>query len=249
MSVADGSTSRVPNTRDLNAEFLKETLESDARGEQFEVVAKRFLRIDVDDFVWVKLGSVIAYHGDFKITREQLVQGHGGIIGREFAPLVKVEGKGRVYCADEGKRSQLFRISDGTLCVVGSALLAFEPTVSHEVHLVPGVGLLEGIFSVKLTGSGIVVVGTKGDPLTLRVTPDNPVVTDPDATLAWSGGVIPELKTELGWRMLIGQGSEEEIQMLFHGDGYVVVHAKEEDPGKRSLVGKVKSGLKKLIPG
>ena len=249
-SIGNASAAKIASTGDLNAEFINETLESDSRGDKFEVVSKRFLRIDVEDFLWVKLGSVVAFHGDFNVTREQVIQAKRGLLAREFAPLVKVEGKGRLYCADEGKRSKILRLADGgTLNVVSSALLAFEPTIHHECRIIPVLGLLAGgIFAFKLTGTGVVVLGAKGDPLTLRVAPDNPVISDPDATLAWSGGLTPELKTEIEWRMLIGHGGGEAVQMLFRGDGYVVIHAKEEDPKKRGLFGQVKSMVKKLSP-
>ena len=248
MSIANAPAT-IASMKDLNADFLEETLESDSRGEMFEVVSKRFLRIDVEDFLWAKLGSVIAFHGDFKMTRERVLRAKRGTLAREFAPLVKVEGKGRLYCADEGKRSKILRLADGTLNVVGSALLAFESTIQHEANLIPVLGLLAGgIFAFKLSGTGVVVIGAKGDPLTLRVTPDNPVVTDPDATLAWSGGLTPELKTELEWRTIIGHGGGQAIQMLFRGDGYVVIHAKEDDPTKRGLYGQLKSMVKRFTP-
>jgi uncharacterized protein (AIM24 family) len=248
MSIANAPAT-IASLKDLNADFLKETLESDSRGEMFEVVSKRFLRIDVEDYLWIKLGSVVAFHGDFKLTRERILGAKRGILAREFAPLVKVEGKGRLYCADEGKRSHILRLEDGTVNVVSSALLAFESAVHHEARLIPVLGLLAGgIFAFKLAGTGVVVIGSKGDPLTLRVTPDNPVITDPDATLAWSGGLTPELKTQLEWRMMIGHGGGEAVQMLFRGDGYVVIHGKEDDPKKRGLYGQMKSMVKRFTP-
>jgi uncharacterized protein (AIM24 family) len=233
--------------KELNEEFLEDTLEPDTATGKFGVVAKRFLRVDVDDTLWIKLGAVVAYHGDFKITRERVLG--RAAFAREYAPLVKAVGKGRIYCADEGKRSKIMRIQGHTINVVSSALMAFEPTVSHECHLVGRVGLLSGgIFAFKLSGSGVVVLGTKGDALTLRVTPENPVATDPDCTLAWTDSVKPELKTQIEWRTLVGHGGGEAIQMLFRGDGYVVVHAKEEVASKRGLFGTIKSVLKKLTP-
>lgn len=244
------STTRAPTTGELlNLEFLNETIEPETADEKFGVVAKRFLRVDVDDALWVKLGAVVAFHGDFKITRENVLGSMRGIVAREYAPIAKVVGKGRLYCGDEGKRSKILHLSDNTINVVSSALLAFEPTIKHEAGLVGKIGLLAGgLFSFKLSGTGVVVVGTKGDPLTLRVTPDNPVVTDPDCTLAWSGTLKPELKTQLEWRMLLGHGGGEAIQMLFRGDGYVIVHAKEEIASKRGLYGTVKSMVKKVSP-
>ena len=56
--------------------------------------------------------------------------------------------------------------------------------------------LAGGLFNVKLTGSGLIALTTHYDPLTLRVRPGQPIFTDPNATVAWSGGLYPELKTD-----------------------------------------------------
>ncbi len=68
------------------------------------------------------------------------------------------------------------------------------------------------------------------DP-TMQVTPDNPVITDPHATPAWSGELEPELKTDLEWQELFDHSGGEAFQMLFRGNGYVAVQP-SEDPGK-----------------
>ena len=146
------STTRAPTTGELlNRAFIDETLEPEVADEKFAVVAKRFLRVNVDDAIWVKLGAVIAFHGDFKIRREGVLQARRGIIAREYAPIAKVVGKGTLYCGDEGKRSKILYLSDNTINVVGSALLAFEPSVQHQAGLAGKVGLLSGgLFSSSL---------------------------------------------------------------------------------------------------
>jgi hypothetical protein len=48
-------------------------------------------------------------------------------------------------------------------------------------------------------------------------------------------------------RRLFGQGGGETIQMLFGGDGYVIVHSKEEDP-ERTFFKRLKTAVKKLMP-
>jgi len=97
-----------------------------------------------------------------------------------------------------------------------------------------------GIFTVRLQGNGKLAFAVHGDPLTMQVTPDNPVITDPHATLAWSGELEPELKTDLDWRSLFRHGGGEPFQMLFRGNGYVVVQPSEE-PAKLTLGKKLKS--------
>ena len=87
-----------------------------------------------------------------------------------------------------------------------------------------------GLFNVRLEGSGMIAITTHYDPLTLRVTPGKPVFTDPNATVAWSGSLAPELKTDVSLKTFFGRGSGESIQMKFEGDGFVVVQPFEETP-------------------
>jgi uncharacterized protein (AIM24 family) len=49
------------------------------------------------------------------------------------------------------------------------------------------------------------------------------VVTDPHATVAWSGGLVPALKIDLSWRSAFAHGGQEPIQMRFEGEGHVIV--------------------------
>ena len=55
-----------------------------------------------------------------------------------------------------------------------------------------------------------------------------PVFTDPNATVAWSGGLSPEIVTNISLGSLLGRGSGESIQLKFAGDGWVVVQPYEE---------------------
>ena len=90
--------------------------------------------------------------------------------------------------------------------------------------------LAGGLFNIKLEGSGMVAFTTHYDPITLLVTPDSPVVTDPNATVAWSGNLTPTFKTDTSLRTFIGRGSGESFQMLFEGSGFVVIQPYEEKP-------------------
>jgi uncharacterized protein (AIM24 family) len=238
--------------------FLVESLEPEKGRDRFDIVEKRIVRIEVDGFVWIKRGSLIAYRGDLKFRRERVVQTEDVKVKsgparsaafREIAPISKAEGKGVIYVSDNGKHNQVVRLEGGSVYVTAENLLAFEPSLSHEVRMVGGVGILAGgVFMVKLTGSGLVAIGVKGDPLTLRVTPDNPVCTDPTSIIAWSADLWPKLKTDLEIRSLLAHGGGEPIQMLFSGEGYVVVHAKSELEARRgSLLKRLKSVIKRVF--
>ncbi len=88
--------------------------------------------------------------------------------------------------------------------------------------------LADGLFNVKLSGNGMVAITTHHDPLTLVVAPNKPIITDPNATVAWSGSLAPELKTDISFKTFMGRGSGESIQMKFQGQGFVVIQPCEE---------------------
>jgi uncharacterized protein (AIM24 family) len=88
--------------------------------------------------------------------------------------------------------------------------------------------LAGGLFNIRLEGNGMVAISTHHDPLTLAVSPNKPIVTDPNATVAWSGNLAPELKTDVSLKTFLGRGSGESIQMRFQGQGFVVVQPFEE---------------------
>ena len=216
--------------------FLADTSEPRIGNERFEVVEKRLVRVDVDGSLLIKRGTVIAYHGDLKFTLEKVVQPErfqlrsGAIrsaFKREAVPLSQARGKGRLYLSDNSKFNQVLRLDGESVYIASSNLLAFEPSLEHEVLTVGGVGLLAGgILMVKLSGHGLVAFSVKGEPLTMRVTPSDPVSTDPTATIAWFGTLWPELKTDLELCSLVGHGGGQPVQMLFRGDGHVVVNAR-----------------------
>ncbi len=84
-----------------------------------------------------------------------------------------------------------------------------------------------GLFNVKLEGTGMIAITTHYDPLTLKVTPENPEFTDPNA-VAWSGNLQHELKTDVSLKTFVGCSSGESLQTAFKGDGFVVIQPYEE---------------------
>lgn len=85
-----------------------------------------------------------------------------------------------------------------------------------------------GLFNVRLEGTGMVAITSHYDPLTLPVTASEPVTTDPNATVLWSGNLEPEFKTDFQLKTFFGRGSGESIQMEFRGEGFVVIQPYEE---------------------
>jgi uncharacterized protein (AIM24 family) len=116
--------------------------------------------------------------------------------------------------------------------VNGSDLLAMQDTVNYEVKMMKRVSAIVsgGLFNVLVQGSGLIAITSHYEPLTLAVEPGNPVFTDPNATIAWSGNLLPEMKADVSLKSFLGRGSGESIQMKFEGQGFVVVQPYEELP-------------------
>lgn len=101
---------------------------------------------------------------------------------------------------------------------------------------------------VPLAKGALEAPAVKGEPLTLRVTPGNPMATDPEATIAWTSDLWPEVKTDVEIRSLVAHGGGEPIQMLFRGHGFVVVNGRNRmEPLRSSLVKRLSSKIAALF--
>jgi uncharacterized protein (AIM24 family) len=216
-------------------EFVARTAERPERAGTFELERERMLEINLNGRVWTKMGSMVAYTGAIKFTREGMLEhGIGKFLKKTFsgegARLTKAEGAGKLYLADSGKKITVLELGGQSLFVNGNDVLAFQDSVLWDIKMMRRVAgiLAGGLFNIKLEGSGLIAITTHHDPLTLRVTPQQPVITDPNATVAWSGNLAPNFRTDVSLKTFLGRGSGESIQMEFAGDGFVVVQPYEE---------------------
>jgi uncharacterized protein (AIM24 family) len=216
-------------------EFIDSTGQRDLEEGTFELERDRLLEINLEGEVWTKLGSMVAYLGDIKFTREGVMEhGIGKMLKKavtgEGVRLTKAEGTGKLYLADSGKKISVINLDNQSIFVNGNDLLAFEDSIRWDIKMLKKVaGLMAGgLFNVKLEGTGMIAITTHYDPLTLKVTPENPVFTDPNATVAWSGNLQPDLKTDISLKTFVGRSSGESLQMAFKGEGFVVIQPYEE---------------------
>lgn len=222
-------------TRYTIEEFIQATAQDDAANDFFQLENERMLEVNLDSMVWIKAGAMVAYTGQIKFTREGLLdKGLGSLLKRsvtgEGTKLTRAEGRGRLYLADSGKTIRILRLQGESLFVNGSDLLAFEPTLDWDIKMMRRVAAMVsgGLFNVRMSGSGLVAITSHFEPITLRVKPGAPVRTDPNATIAWSGNLQPDFKTDISLKTFFGRGSGESIQMEFNGDGFVVIQPFEE---------------------
>lgn len=216
-------------------DFIQQTQQDEAKNDYFQLETERVLEVNLNGEVWSKKGAMISYTGNIKFERERMLEhGFGKMFKKAFTgegtQLMKVSGNGRLYLADQGKKITIFDLQGDALCVNGNDLLAFEPTVNWDIQLMRKMaGIMSGgLFNVTLNGTGKVAITTHFEPLTLVVKPGETVYTDPHATVAWSGNLTPEFKTDISYRTFIGRGSGESIQMAFSGEGFVIIQPFEE---------------------
>lgn len=219
------------------AEFVEQTSQKDKGQGLFELERPRMLEVNLDGTIWTKTGSMTAYRGEISFEREGMLEhGLGNLIKKAFSGegtrLTKATGRGKLYLADAGKNISILGLRDESLVVNGNDVLAFEPSLKFDITLMRRIAsmLAGGLFNVRFQGTGQVAVTSHFEPLTLKVSPGNPVYTDANATIAWSGGLHPELKTDVSLKTFVGRGSGESLQLAFKGDGFVVIQPYEEFP-------------------
>ncbi|MCD7899298.1 MAG: AIM24 family protein [Bacteroides sp.] len=219
--------------------FIQETSQSEAKNNFFELENDYLLELNINNqIVMIKKGAMVAYDGDIKFEREGILsKGVANMLKKavsgEGTTMMKATGRGRVYVADFAKKVRILYLENESINVNGNDILAHEDILKSDIKMMKSVaGMVGGgLFQVNLSGTGHVAVTTHGDPLTLIVKPGNPVFTDPNATVAWSGNLTPKIKTDISLKTLIGRGSGESFQLQFEGDGWVIVQPYEESYG------------------
>jgi uncharacterized protein (AIM24 family) len=218
------------------SEFVQRTAQQDRGQGLFEMESERVLEVNLANaMIWTKTGSMVAYLGQIKFTREGMLEhGLGNMLKKAFtgegARLTKAEGAGKLYLADQGKKITILELANESIFVNGNDVLAFEPSLKFNITMMRKIAAMVsgGLFNVRFEGGGMLAITTHYEPITLRVTPGKPVFTDPNATIAWSGTLTPEFKTDVSLKTFLGRGSGESFQMMFNGDGFVVVQPYEE---------------------
>jgi uncharacterized protein (AIM24 family) len=217
------------------SEFVEASVQKDRGQGLFELEGDRVLEVNLHGDIWTKTGSMIAYVGNIKFEREGILQQGVSnllkkVVSGEGTKLTKASGNGMLYLADTGKKITILQLNNESIFVNANDVLAFEASLAYDIKMLRKVAamLSGGLFNARFEGSGMLAITSHYDPLTLRVSPDRPVTTDPNATIAWSGNLTPEFKTDISLKTFLGRGSGESLQMEFKGNGFVVVQPYEE---------------------
>src|SRR5690349_14851356 len=131
-------------------EFVSRTAERPERAGLFELEGERILELNLNGRVWTKMGSMVAYTGSIKFTREGMLEhGLGKFLKKTFTGegirLTKAEGAGRLYLADSGKKVTVLDLGGQSLFVNGNDVLAFQDSVTWDIKMMRRVaGMLAG---------------------------------------------------------------------------------------------------------
>jgi uncharacterized protein (AIM24 family) len=201
-------------------------------GEKFTLQNPRLLKVELSETsVMAKNGAMVAYQGDVHFEHK------GGGLGRllkkaatgESLRLMQATGSGEVFLASQAMLVHVIHLRDDSLTVNGANILAFEAGIDWDVTRVKGgtAGMLAGgLFNIGLRGTGLVALVSDGEPLRLDVS-EAATFADPQAAIAWSGGVTTHLKSDVQAKSLIGMGSGESFQLALSGQGWVLVQPSE----------------------
>ncbi|MEV0728542.1 MULTISPECIES: AIM24 family protein [Polymorphospora] len=222
-----------------SALFSAENLEKASGQPGMSLQNHKMLKVSLNGEVMARTGAMVAYQGQVEFK----ALGSGGVakffkqkLTGEGVPLMKLTGRGEVYLADLASDIHLIDLEPGdALSINGSSVLAFDSTLSYDIKMVSGMGMLSsaGLFNCVFTGHGRIAVTTKGTPLVLNVAPNQPTFVDPQAAVCWSASLQTGFhradQTGLGGN-LIGRTTGEAFTMSFAGQGFVIVQPSEEAP-------------------
>lgn len=181
-------------------------------------------------------GSMVAYEGRVDFKSAGFGGGEGVLAGLrqratgEGLSLMECSGTGVVCFAHEAQDVTVLELNNETLQVESEQLLALSGNLNTNVSFAGLRGGMsgQGLFTTTVTGTGQVALLSAGGPLIhLEVSPQYPLVVDPDAFVCAKGQLTQSFVTDVSWRSAIGQGSGEAFSLKWDGVGVVSIQPAE----------------------
>jgi uncharacterized protein (AIM24 family) len=205
------------------------------------------VKATINGEILARQGALIAYRGNLGI--EVKSQGMGNFLKRamtgEGLKLMSVRGQGEAWFANVAEHCFVldFESGDG-FSVNGRNVLCFDSTLQYQIGMVSGAGMFGGgLFNSTFTGQGRLAISADGHPLVIPVSPNMPVLVDTDAVVGWSAQLQTQIHRSQGMKSILRGGSGEMFQIVFQGQGFVLVQPSEGMPVTKSSSGGALSGL------
>ncbi len=198
--------------------------------ERWAKQSSKMVKVTLGGDVLAVKGAMVAYQGQVTFNHE----GSGSLgkfirraLTNEDTPLMRVSGAGEVFFARYAEDVFFVQLEGDGLSINGTNLLAFDASLSWDVHRVQGAGVMSGgAFNTLVQGQGTVAIASDGPPMILDCS-QQPTYVDIQAAVAWSANLSPQVVSSMNVRSLIRGGSGEAFQYAFHGPGFVVVQPSE----------------------
>jgi uncharacterized protein (AIM24 family) len=181
--------------------------------------------------VLARQGAMVAYRGNLQIETKS--QGVGNFLKRavtgEGVALMTVRGQGEMWFADHKNHCFVLELEPNEyLSVNGRNVLVFENSLQYQISLVKGAGMFGGgLFNCVFSGQGKLAITCDGSPIVIPVSPQLPVYVDTDAVIGWSSQLQTSIHRSQGLKSILKGGSGEMFQVLFQGQGFVIVQPSE----------------------
>ncbi|MGB1110691.1 MAG: AIM24 family protein, partial [Gammaproteobacteria bacterium] len=205
-------SSDQPSGKHSLEQFVEKTRQRDRGQGRFELESRHMLEVNLDGEVMIKHGAMVAYRGEMVFEREGMLdKGFKKLLKKsvtgEGVQLTRVGGMGQLYLADLGKQVTILELDGEAIYVNGNDILALETDIDWDIKMMKKITAMMagGLFNARLEGHGLIAITTHHSPMTLEVTPDNPVVTDPNATIAWSASLEPEIIVQASLKTFLGR--------------------------------------------
>jgi uncharacterized protein (AIM24 family) len=204
---------------------------------QFRLSGSKVLEVSLGgETVRAATGAMVAYDGDVKFKNAGIGGGDGlrAALKRkatgESVSLMECSGNGTVWFAKDAMDVLLVELTGDTIRAESDHLLAVGAGLKTDVAFagLRGATSGQGLFTSTVTGHGTAaLVSAGGPPIALEVSPQWPLVVDPDAFIASRGRLDQSFVTDVSWKNLIGESSGEAFSLRFDGTGVVYVQPEE----------------------
>jgi uncharacterized protein (AIM24 family) len=181
-------------------------------------------------------GSMVAYEGQVQFKAAGMGGGEGVMAGLkrratgESLSFMECGGNGVVYLAVDAQDVTLVDLNNDTLQVESRQLLALAGNLRTDIRFagLRGAATGQGLFTTTVSGQGQVALLSAGGPLIgLEVSPQYPLVVDPDAFVAARGQLNQSFVTDVSWAAMLGEGSGEPFSLRWDGQGVVYIQPAE----------------------
>lgn len=203
----------------------------------FETMGRRVLRAHLTgDTIRAISGSMVAFEGQIHFKATGFGGGEGLMAGLrrqatgEQLALMECSGHGVVYFAILAQDVAVVELNNDQLQVESRQLMAMNGNLRTDVRFtgLRGASSGQGLFTTVVSGTGQVALVSNGGPLIpLEVSPQYPLVVDPDAFVAAQGNVQSSFLTDVSWSSMVTGGGGEAFSLNWQGNGVVYIQPAE----------------------